>query len=125
MNLTSSWIDQSNTIDHLHALEKKMFERALELDDKMIGSKAADIESKVVTDRKAGGEGPVCDAICDSFFQIILGMRLQIISDNQQQNVEKVLDFFPSSGNYELSVSSPVMACDFGYGKLPVVELLA
>ncbi len=125
-----------NTLDYWHALENKIFERALGfflddyigcyvLDDELIGSKAADIKSKVITDRKAAGEGPVYNAICDSFFQIILGMRLQIISDNQQQNVQKVLDFFPSSGNYELSVSSPVMACDFGYGKLPVVELLA
>jgi hypothetical protein len=82
MNSTSSWIDERNNLDHLHALEKKMFERALEfffydhngfyvLDDELIGSRVADIESKVVSDGKAGGEGPVCNAICDSFFQII------------------------------------------------------
>jgi hypothetical protein len=29
------------------------------LDDELIGSKVGDIESKVVTDREAGGEGPV------------------------------------------------------------------
>jgi hypothetical protein len=90
--------------------EKKMFERALEfffvdhnrcyaLEDELIGSKVGDIESKVITERKADGEGPVHNAICDSFFQIILGMRSCTISDSQQQNVEKLLDLLTSIGN--------------------------
>jgi hypothetical protein len=136
MNSTSSWIDQMNTLDYWHALENKIFERALGfflddyigcyvLDDELIGSKAADIKSKVITDRKAAGEGPVYNAICDSFFQIILGMRFCTISDSQQQNLEKLLDLLRSIGNNELSVNGLMMACDRSYGKLPVAELLA
>ncbi len=48
MTSTTSWIDQRNTLDHLHTLGKKMFERALDfffddhkgcyvLDDELIG----------------------------------------------------------------------------------------
>jgi hypothetical protein len=81
-----SCIDQRNSFECLHVSEKIFFERALEfffddhngcyvLDDELIGSKVGDIESKVATEREAGGEGPVCDAICDSFFQIVLRMR--------------------------------------------------
>jgi hypothetical protein len=61
-------------LDCLHALEKEIFEIASDfffddhngcyvLDDELIGSKGAVVESKVVTSRKAGGHGPVSDAI--------------------------------------------------------------
>jgi hypothetical protein len=36
------------------------------LNDKMISSKASDVEHKKVSDRKSGGEGPTCDCFCDS-----------------------------------------------------------
>jgi hypothetical protein len=50
----SRWIDQRNTLGHLHLLEKKIFERSIKfffdstyscivLDDEMIGSKANDV----------------------------------------------------------------------------------
>jgi hypothetical protein len=42
----------------------------------MKGSKAADVETKMVWDRKAAGEGPTCDCICDSFFQFVLCIKL-------------------------------------------------
>jgi len=58
----SHWTDQRNMLDHLHVLEKKNYERSIEfffnssygclvLDDKMIGSKAMDVETKIVSDR--------------------------------------------------------------------------
>ena len=67
----SSWTDQKNWLDHMHNLEKKMFEKSVEfffdnryggyvLDDELISSKASEIEHKVVSDRKSGGEGPTC-----------------------------------------------------------------
>jgi hypothetical protein len=53
MTSTSSWIDQRNTVECLHVLEKKMFERALDfffhdhnghyvLDGGLIGSTVGD-----------------------------------------------------------------------------------
>jgi len=68
----SSWTDQKNWLDHMHNLEKKMFEKSVEfffdnryggyvLDDELISSKASDIEHKVVSDRKSGGERPPCN----------------------------------------------------------------
>jgi hypothetical protein len=55
----------------------------------------------------------------------ILGMRLCAISESQQQNVKKLLDLLPSIGNNEQSVNGPMMACDHGCGKLPVMKALA
>jgi len=57
---TSRWIDQHWTLDHLNVLEKKIYERSVEflsyscysclvLDDKTIGSKAMDVETKPVS----------------------------------------------------------------------------
>jgi hypothetical protein len=49
------------------------------LDDELISSKASDIEHKVVSDRKSGGEGPTCDCVCvcDSYVLLMLGMRVR------------------------------------------------
>jgi hypothetical protein len=41
----------------------------------MLGSKASDVEVRSLSDRKAAGEGSIIDCICDTYFQIILGMR--------------------------------------------------
>ena len=133
---TSTWIDQRNRLDHLHPLEKKVFERSIEfffdsrygcvvLDDELIASKASDVENKLVTDRKSGGEGPCCDVICDSFFQFMLGMRIRTIADSQIDNMEKLMDTLPPVDNNENSSSGPIIACDRGYGKKKVIELLA
>ncbi len=35
----------------------------LVLDDEMLGSKALDVETKIISGRKAAGEGPTCDCI--------------------------------------------------------------
>jgi hypothetical protein len=87
----SSWTDQRNQLDHMHNLEKKIFERPVEfffdsrcggfvLDDELISSKAIDIEHKFVSDRKSGGEGPTCGCLCDSYVQLLLGMRITYIT---------------------------------------------
>jgi hypothetical protein len=79
-------------LDHLHALEKKVFERSVKfffdtlycsvaLDDELMGSKAQDVEVKIVTNRKAEGEGPASDCICDSCLQLVLGMRIKTFAD--------------------------------------------
>jgi hypothetical protein len=78
-NPDSTWTDQRNKSDQMHTLEMKFFERSVEfffdsqfgcyvLDNELLASKAADVEYKQLSDRKAGGEGPVSDAVCDAFF---------------------------------------------------------
>ncbi len=84
---SARWIDQRNQLDHMHSLEKKVFEHSVELffdgsyggyvlDDELIASKAKDVEHNILSNRKSGGEGPTCDCIYDSYFQFILGKRV-------------------------------------------------
>ncbi len=43
-----------------------------------------DIEVKTLSSKKSGKEGSTVDVICDSFFQLIVGMRLQTSSDTKE-----------------------------------------
>ena len=95
------------------------------LDDELIASKADDVEHKILSDRKSGGEGPTCDCICDSYFQFVLGMRVRSTGDSQMYNVEKLFDTLPTVDNNELSSLGPILACDRGYGKKSAVDLFA
>jgi hypothetical protein len=95
------------------------------LDDEMIGSKALDVETKIVSDCKAVGEGPTCDCICDSFFQFVLGIRIKTVADSQLVNVEKLLDYLPPVDENVQSMLGPFIACDRGYGKKSIMSLLA
>ena len=95
------------------------------LDDELMASKGEDVESKLLSDRKSGKEGPTTDVVSDSFFQIIFGMRLRTIGKSQIDNVEKLLDTLPPIGvDFRESMNGPIMACDRGYGKLSFINLL-
>jgi hypothetical protein len=105
----------------------KNFERSVELffdvryggyvlDDELIASKADDVEHKIISDRKSGGEGPTCDCICDSYFQFFLAMRVRSTGDSQIYNVKKLLDTLPPVDNNELSKLGPILACE-GMGR--------
>ena len=59
---------------NLAPLEKELFSKSVEtllcrsdgnlvIDDELIGSRAKDVESKALSHRKAGKEGPASDAI--------------------------------------------------------------
>jgi hypothetical protein len=133
---SARWIDQRNTLDHLHLLEKKIFEHSIEfffdssysclvLDDEMIGSKALNVETKIVSDCKAAGEGPTCDCICDSLFQFVLGVCIKTVANSQIVNVEKLLDYLPAVDKNVQSMLGPFIACNRGYGKKFIMSLLA
>jgi hypothetical protein len=130
------WLDQRDLMQNLHHLEEKIFERSKKfffdtrngcyvLDDELLPSKATDLESKTLCSRKTGKEGSTADIICDSFLQIVLGMRLRTSSDTQLENVEKLLDTFPPIEENRLSDFGPLLACDRGYGKKKVIQLFA
>jgi len=84
------------------------------LDDELISSKAVDIEVKTLSSRKSGKEGSTVDVICDSFFQLIVGMGLQTSSETQEGNVKQLLSSLPRTNNLYDSPLGPILACDRG-----------
>ena len=46
--------------------------------DKLLSSRAGDVEAKSFTNRKAGKDGPISDAMADSMICLLLGMRLRV-----------------------------------------------
>ncbi len=133
---TNQWDDQRNLLHNLHPLEGKMFERSMHFffdrengcyvyDDELLASKATDVELRMLSDRKAGGEGPTIDCLCDAFLQVVLGMRLRTTADTQQGNLEKLMDRFPVIEPNTTSLSGPILVMDRGFGKLKLVKALA
>jgi hypothetical protein len=90
----------------------------------MIGSKAVDVETKIVSDSKAAGEGPTCDCICDSFFQFVLGIRIKTVADSQLVNMTTLLNYLPQIDENNASMLGPITVCDHGYGKKSLISLL-
>ena len=88
------------------------------MDDELIGSRAGDVETKTLSCKKAGKDGPVADCVADSLLSIVLGMRLRVKGEKQQENVENLLDTLPKLTSTEHSVE---IAADRGYAKLPFV----
>jgi hypothetical protein len=83
------------------------------------------VESKLLSDRKSGKEGPATDVISDGFFQIILGMRLRTFGESQLVNVANLLDTMPAIGvDFRASMNGPIIAFDRGYGKVSFINLL-
>ena len=114
----------------LRPLEKFFFERSIKtllnrsngslvIDDELISSRAKDVESKTVSNRKAGKEGPVSDCLACSLTSVLYGMRLCVKGVTQEENVAALLSNLPhlTSSNDKLRLTF-----DRGYGKMPFVE---
>ena len=68
-----------------------------------------------MSDRKAGGEGPVYDCIADSCVNTMLGMRLRIKGESQLDNVKQLMGTLPTI----TSLYHALRLCfDCGYGKM-------
>ena len=68
-----------------------------------------------MSDRKAGGEGPVSDCIADSCVNTMLGMRLRIKGESQLDNVKELMGTLPTI----TSLYHTLRLCfDRGYGKM-------
>jgi hypothetical protein len=131
---SSTWCDQKDKFQFFHFLEEHIFECSrgiffprdrggcYVLDDELISLKAVDIEVKTLSSRKSGKEGSTVDVLCDSFFQLIVGMRLQTSSDTQEGNVKQLLSTLPRTNNSYDSPLGPILACDRGYGKLSLIK---
>jgi hypothetical protein len=131
---SSTLCDQKDKFQFFHFLEDHIFERSrgiffprdrggcYVLDDELISLKAVDIEVKTLSSRKSGKEGSTVDVLCDSFFQLIVGMRLQTSSETQEENVKQLLSTLPRTNNSYDSPHGPILACDRGYGKLSLIK---
>jgi hypothetical protein len=93
------WLQQKNRLRQLEPLEKVMFEPSIEillnkksgelvLDDELVGSRASDVESQNHSERKAGKDGPVADAIADSHLGINDGFRLRLSGESTIENIQ-------------------------------------
>ncbi len=60
----------------------------LVIDDELISSRANDVNTKTVSERKTGKEGPVVNCISCSFTSVLFGLRLRVKGESQEQNVE-------------------------------------
>ena len=111
-------------------MEKIVFERSIKtllnrsngslvIDDELISSRAKDVESKTVSNRKAGKEGPVSDCLACSLTSVLYGMRLRVKGVTQEENVAALLSNLPHLTSSHDKVR---LTFDRGYGKMPFVE---
>ena len=130
---TGQWNNQRNLLGQIHPLEKMFFEQSLHFffdpdysslayDNEMPGSKASDVEVRLLSDRKAAGEGSTIHCICDTSFQIILGMRLRTFLTTQVQNMHKLLEPLPDAETNKGLARGPVLVMDRGFGKMDHIE---
>jgi hypothetical protein len=124
-----AWLQQKNQLRQLEPLEKTMFEPSIEillneksgelvLDDELVGSRAADVESQNHSERKAGKDGPVADAIADSHLGVNYGFRLRLSGETTIENIEQLLTRLPTLKSIQHDVE---ITFDRGYGKVAVL----
>ena len=82
------------------------------VNDKLFSARAEDVETKFVSQRKAGTEGPISDCLACSLIGVILGMKLRVSGESQQQNVQTLL-----GTNLEITQTGhhPSLKVDRGY----------
>jgi hypothetical protein len=126
----STWFERGQTRGQLHDLESCIFERSVEIllnkrngsiviDDELISSKATDVESKIVSARKTGKEGPVTDNIACSLSSVMIAMKLRTKGTSQEKNVEHLLNKLPV---LTATGDTIEVAFDRGYGKFSSVS---
>ena len=80
-----SWMRRLNLLPRLNPMDVMFFEQAMQLlfntkdgsvvvNNKLVPSRAGDVESKTVSQRKTGKEGPIADCLADSLIGILIGM---------------------------------------------------
>jgi hypothetical protein len=117
---SSAWRDQKNMFQNFHFLEDRMFEccqglffpkdssGCYVLDDKLVSSKATAIEVKTLSSRKSGKEGSTVDA--------------KNPSDTQEENVKQLVSLLPRPSHPYTSPSTPMIAFNWGYGKMNMIN---
>ena len=127
---SNSWQQEKRQFRSFVELEKIIFERTVDtflnkkngqlvVDDELIASKSKDVESKYVTKRKKGKEGPVTDCVACSLSNVIFGIRLRLVGDKQVENVYKLLEHLPKLVTPNECIT---LTFDRGYGKLHFIQ---
>ena len=100
------WMMRGSRLRKFDELEDLLFKPSVEillnqksgelvLDDELIGSRANDIEHKHKSERKAGKDGPVADAIADAHTCCLFGMRLRVKGEAEIDNVTQLIQRLP------------------------------
>jgi hypothetical protein len=121
-------MQHSNLLRNMNALEVSVFERSvthllnknngmLVIDDELTSSRASDVETKTISNRKAGKEGLVADCVSCSVTNTLHGARLRVKGESQSDNVEQLIKTSPNPQRKQ--------RCTFdrGYGKMPHLQL--
>eukprot|EP00984_Skeletonema_dohrnii_P027846 scaffold17539_cov76-Skeletonema_dohrnii-CCMP3373.AAC.1 len=105
-NGTDVWIQRKNMLRNLNPIEVQMFNTSANLlfnkkdgrivvDDELVSSRAKDVETKTISDKKAGNEGTIADQVSDSNVGFLLGSRLRVSGEPQKDNVSKLMKTLP------------------------------
>ena len=99
------WIKQGNMLHHLELLQEAMFHNSsilfnkqqgfLTYDDELIASRADDVESKTLSDRKAGKEGPVVDCVTNAQTSVMHAMKLRLKGVSELDRLKLIISQLP------------------------------
>ena len=64
----------------------------LVIDDELIGLRPKNVETKTVSNRKAGKEGSVADCVACSFTNVLYGVRLRVRGEKMVDNIHSLVD---------------------------------
>ena len=129
-NDEATWMRRGVMLRELAPLEKEMFAKSIDtlmpkcnahlvIDDELIGSRAKDVKSKTVSNRKAGKEGPVADCVACSFTSVLYGVRLRIRGEKMVDNIHSLVDTLPKITCTDENIR---LTFDRGYGTLKFIE---
>lgn len=93
------------------------------LDDDLFGTRAADNQVKMLSNRKADREGHSADAVADALFRIVLALRFRRRAEPQHVSVRKLIDSL-MDGRGEKSITGCIVTADRGYGNERFMKIL-
>eukprot|EP00956_Cyclotella_meneghiniana_P023507 scaffold45852_cov83-Cyclotella_meneghiniana.AAC.1 len=121
-----TWFQKKNRLRKLEDLEELMFQPTLDiimnrksgevvLDDELIGSRARDVNQARQTHslRKAGKDGIVADCFACAHTGCMLGMRLRVVGESDQDNVAALCKRLPVLSSQDHDVR---LKMDRGFG---------
>ena len=129
-NDEATWMRRGVLLRQLAPLEKDMFAKSVEtlmnrsdahlvIDDELIGSWLKDVESKSLSNRKAGKEGPTADCIACSFTSVLFGVRLRVRGEKLVNNIHSLIDTLPKITTSDENIR---LSFDRGYGTMQFIE---
>ena len=101
-DVSETWSQEKRNFRSFTKFERTIFEcsveiflnmknRCLAADDKLITSKSDDVDLKCVSERKQGKEGHATNWIVSSLTSILLGIRLHLKGDIQENNIIQMM----------------------------------